>query len=59
LSNLDDGHTMQLELPFEIGSSGGLDSALDGIRDKYGTNAIMRAVLLGRDPGLVMALLPD
>jgi DNA polymerase-4 len=59
LSNLDDGHTMQLELPFEIGSPVGLDSALDGIRDKYGSSAITRAVLLGRDPGLVMPLLPD
>jgi DNA polymerase-4 len=58
LSNLDDGH-MQLELPFEISSPGGLDYALDGIRDKYGTSAITRAVLLGRDPGLVMPLLPD
>ncbi|MDP9094443.1 MAG: DNA polymerase IV [Actinomycetota bacterium] len=58
LSNLDDDDNMQLELPFEIGPYG-LDAALDGIRDKYGTSSITRAILLGRDPGLVMPLLPD
>ena len=36
-----------------------LDAAVDAIRERYGTAAIMRAVLLGRRPGLAMPLLPD
>jgi DNA polymerase IV len=59
LSNLDDDDAMQLELPFEAYNTFGLDTAVDAIRDKYGTAAITRAVLLGRDPGLVMPMLPD
>jgi DNA polymerase-4 len=30
-----------------------------GIRDRFGTAAITRAALLGRDPGLTMPKLPD
>jgi DNA polymerase IV len=59
LSNLDDGDTTQLELPFSERSTLGLDGALDRIRDRYGTAAITRAALLGRDPGVVMPLLPE
>jgi len=29
------------------------------VRERYGSNAIMRAVLLGRDQGLSVPLLPD
>ena len=36
-----------------------LDTALDAVRDRFGTAAITRAVLLGRDPGLTVPLLPD
>ena len=35
------------------------DRAVDLIRDRYGTDAISRGALLGRDPGVVMPLLPD
>ena len=33
--------------------------SLDLVRDRFGTAAITRAVLLGRSPGLTMPLLPD
>jgi DNA polymerase-4 len=59
LSNLDDADSMQLELPFAAREIGALDPVLDGIRDKFGKSAVQRAVLLGRDPGLVMPMLPD
>jgi DNA polymerase-4 len=59
LSNLDDADAMQLELPFAARAAGALDPALDTIRDKFGRDAVQRAVLLGRDPGLVMPMLPD
>ena len=32
---------------------------LDDVRDRFGTTAITRAVLLHRDQGVVMPLLPD
>jgi DNA polymerase IV len=32
---------------------------MDEIRDRYGLTAITRAVLLGRDSGLSVPLLPD
>jgi DNA polymerase-4 len=57
VGNLDDG-TLQLELPFDRHSDE-LDAALDAVRDRFGSSAITRGVLLGRDPGLVMPLLPD
>jgi DNA polymerase IV len=36
-----------------------LDATLDVVRDRFGSDAITRAVLLGRDPGVSMPLLPD
>ena len=36
-----------------------LDVALDSVRERFGTEAITRAVLLGRDRGFEMPLLPD
>jgi DNA polymerase-4 len=59
VANLDDAHAVQLALPFDGRSSEALDLALDEIRDRFGSTAITRAVLLGRDPGIAMPLLPD
>jgi DNA polymerase-4 len=59
LANLDDADALQLELPFDVRDTRGLDTAVDRIRDRYGTAAITRAALLGRDPGVVMPVLPD
>src|SRR3954468_14097258 len=42
-----------------LGPEESLDAAVDAIRDRYGSAAITRAVLLGRDPGFSMPLLPD
>ena len=36
-----------------------VDAALDEVRDRYGSRAITRGVLVGRDPGISMPLLPD
>ena len=36
-----------------------LDETLDSVRDRFGTTAITRAVLLGRDQGRPVPLLPD
>jgi DNA polymerase-4 len=59
LTNLDDADALQLELPFAARDVGLLDPALDGIREKFGTSAVQRAVLLGKDPGWVPPMLPD
>ena len=59
VANLADDVPMQLVLPFERRSSGALDAVLDEVRVRFGPNAITRAVLLGRDQGFVMPLLPD
>jgi DNA polymerase-4 len=37
----------------------GLDAALDELRDRFGSSVIKRAVLLDRDEGLSVPLLPD
>ena len=47
LTNLADDLPIQLRLPFEPDDRVLLDEALDEIRDRYGTTAVTRAVLLG------------
>jgi len=59
VANLDDDVPAQLVLAFERRSNDALDAVLDEVRSRYGTNAITRAVLLGRDQGWSMPLLPD
>jgi DNA polymerase-4 len=58
LANLDNAGAVQLELPFGADARV-IDGAVDSIRDRFGTKAITRAVLLGRDPGMTVPLLPD
>ena len=59
LGNLQHDGAIQLALPFDRNYAGALDAALDELHDRFGTNAITRAVLLGRDQGLSVPLLPD
>jgi len=59
VTNLEDAGRRQLELPFEPDASEALDAALDEVRRRFGSSAVSRAVLLGRDPGLTVPLLPD
>ena len=40
-------------------TSDALDAALDEVRRRFGSAAIVRAVLLGRRQGLTVPLLPD
>jgi DNA polymerase-4 len=58
VANLRDEVPVQLRLPLaRHGPS--LDAAVDAVRARYGTTAVTRAVLLGRDQGLEVPLLPD
>jgi DNA polymerase IV len=59
ITNLEDARAVQLALPFDRHSWLAIDTALDEIRNRFGSAAITRAVLLGRDEGLVVPLLPD
>jgi DNA polymerase-4 len=57
LGNLVSHTPGQLSLPFDRALE--LDTAIDSIRDRYGSGALTRGVLVGRDPGPWMPLLPD
>jgi DNA polymerase-4 len=59
IANLDDDRAVQLMLPLDRYSGYALDAAVDEVRERFGTTAVTRAVLLGRDQGLVVPLLPD
>jgi DNA polymerase-4 len=59
VGNLIDDAAIQLALPFARHRLAALDGAIDDVRERFGTEAITRGVLLGRDPGLTVPLLPD
>jgi DNA polymerase-4 len=57
LSNLADEGAIQLAFPFDRARE--LDATLDRVRERFGSAAITRGVLVGRDPGISVPLLPD
>jgi DNA polymerase-4 len=59
IANLDDDSAIQLELPFDRHSGLALDAAVDDLRARFGSSAVTRAVLLGKDQGLTVPMLPD
>ena len=58
-SNLFRDDAVQLALPFDAWRTPAIDAAMDGLRDRFGSSAVTRAVLLGRREGLSPPLLPD
>jgi DNA polymerase-4 len=58
-ASLQNDSAIQLALPFDRVRADDLDRALDGVRERFGTAAVGRAVLLGRDTGPTVPLLPD
>jgi DNA polymerase-4 len=59
VANLDNDDVVQLALPFDHQSGSALDTALDDVRDKFGSASVTRAVLLGKRAGEPMPMLPD
>ena len=60
VANIDRCGVEQLELPFGARPDPvAIDTAIDRVRQRYGTAAVTRAVLLHRDCGLEMPHLPD
>lgn len=59
IGNLDRDCAVQLTLPLQNRNDTSLDKAIDEVRDRFGSNAVTRAVLLDRDLGDPVPLLPD
>jgi DNA polymerase-4 len=59
VSSLESDRAVQLPLPFDRYCGGALDAAVDEVRRRFGTHALTRAVLLGREQGIEVPLLPD
>ena len=59
VTNLADGRRSSCVLPFDEQWAEELDIAVDEVRDRFGSAALVRAVLLGRSRGFAMPLLPD
>ena len=59
VANLANDDELQLPLPFHPRDELLLDEAVDDVRDRYGSSAVTRALLLGRDAGYTMPMLPD
>ena len=59
VANLQVAPPVQLALPFDGRDDAALDAALDEVRERFGPNALRPAVLLGRDTGPTVPLLPD
>lgn len=61
--NIDRDGAQQMELPFShvdlTVDSSSIDAAIDRVRGRYGNAAVMRGVLVGRDTGWEMPMLPD
>lgn len=65
--DLGDDDAVQLVLPFDRADGTGpdaalgsaLDTALDGVRDRFGAKAVTRGVLVGRNEGWSAPQLPD
>jgi DNA polymerase-4 len=59
VTNLTDDLPRQLELPVTAADGSVLDHALDEIKERFGAQAVTRAVLLRRPPDVTMPLMPD
>ena len=59
VTHLECDDALQLVLPLDGRDRAALDATLDEIRERFGTSAVTRAILVGRHPGLTMPLLPD
>jgi DNA polymerase-4 len=59
VGNLANDEVVQPALPFDRHGGGDLDAALDAVRDRFGSAAVTRAILLGRRTGFTVPMLPD
>jgi DNA polymerase-4 len=59
VANLGDDRAVQLPLPLDRRRAPGLDATVDRVRERFGTTAVNRAVLLGRDHDFTVPVLSD
>jgi DNA polymerase IV len=59
VGNLENYGSTQLALPYDRQDLTALDGAVDHVHDKFGTKSLTRGVLLGKDTGMQMPMLPD
>ena len=59
VANLDYVDAVPLVLPYDRRESEALDAVVDLVRERFGSAAITRGVLVGRAPGISMPQLPD
>ncbi|HMS75911.1 DNA polymerase IV [Gordonia sp. (in: high G+C Gram-positive bacteria)] len=59
LTNLDDTDAVQLTLPFDADHGAELDTTMDSLRERFGRDAVTRAVLVGHHHGADAPMLPD
>ncbi len=59
VTNLESADRLQLALPLDGHDRDALDAALDEVRRRHGSRAVVRAVLLGRSDRQPPPLLPD
>jgi len=59
VTNLHNDDALQLPLPFHPRDELSLDEAVDAVRNRFGSSALTRALLLSRDHGYTMPMLPD
>ncbi|GIE36407.1 DNA polymerase IV [Actinoplanes italicus] len=59
VSNLDGDGAVQMELPFEPPRADGLDAAVDRVRDRFGSGALRRAAMIGREISPSVPILSD
>jgi DNA polymerase-4 len=59
VGNLADDGLVQLALPFDRRHDSRIDAAVDDVRERFGSDALTRALLVGRDRAIEMPMLPD
>ena len=62
ITNLHNADAVQMALPFgelDFADGTALDSALDDVRDRFGSAAIGRVAHIGKDMGMSVPMLPD
>lgn len=59
IAGLNAAGATQMMLPFDAHQSGVLDAALDEVREKFGSGAVRRGVLVGQSDGIEVPMLPD